>query len=65
MIYREVIKIQGRMFQIKRKFPQHKINFKKGSTSDLKIFFHCETIFKAQGLVWFADEIPTVEYKEI
>ena len=53
------------MFQVKRKFPQHRINFEKGNTSDLKIFFHCDTIFKAQGLVWFADEIKNIEYEEI
>jgi len=65
MIHREIIKIQERMFQVKRKFPQHRINFEKGNTSDLKIFFHCDTIFKAQGLVWFADEIKNIEYEEI
>ena len=65
MINREIIKIQERTFQVKRKFPQHRINFEKGNTSDLKIFFHCDTIFKAQGLVWFADEIKNIEYEEI
>ena len=65
MIHREIIKIQERMFQVKRKFPQHRINLEKGNPSDLKMFFHSDTIFKAQGLIWFADEIKNIEYEEI
>jgi len=51
------------MFQVKRKFPQHRINLKKGNAADLKTFFHCDTIFKSQGLIWFCNEILTVEYE--
>ena len=65
MVNREIIEIQGRMFQVKRKFPQHRINLEKGNPSDLKMFFHSDTIFKAQGLIWFADEIKNTEYEEI
>ena len=65
MIHREIIKIQERMFQVKRKFPQHRINLEKGNPLDLKMFFHCDTIFKTQGLIWFADEIKNIEYEEI
>jgi len=65
MVNQEIIEIQGRMFQVKRKFPQHRINLEKGNPLDLKIFFHCDTIFKAQGLVWFANEIKNIEYEEI
>ena len=53
------------MFQVKRKFPQHRINLEKGDPLDLKMFFYCDTIFKAQGLIWFADEIKNTEYEEI
>ena len=65
MINQEIITIQGRMFQVKRKFPQHKINLEKGNVADLKIFFHCDTIFKSQGLIWFVNEIKTIEYEEL
>ena len=61
----EIIEIQGRMFQVKRKFPEHRINLEKGNIADLKIYFHCDTIFKAQGLIWFVNEIKTVEYEEL
>ena len=65
MINQEIITVQGRMFQVKRKFPEHKINLEKGSIEDLKLFFHCDTIFKAQGMVWLCNEIETIEYEEL
>ena len=61
----DIITIQGRMFQVKRKFPQNRINLEKGNIADLKTFFHCDTVFKAQGMVWLCNEIHTVEYEEI
>jgi hypothetical protein len=65
VINQEIIEIQGRIFQVKRKFPEHRINLEKGNIADLKIYFHCDTIFKAQGLIWFVNEIKTVEYEEL
>ena len=65
MINQEIINIQEKLFQVKRKFPEHRINLEKGDIADLKLFFHCDTIFKAQGLIWFANEIKTVEYEEL
>ena len=61
----EIIEVQGRLFQVKRKFPEHKINLEKGSIDDLKLFFHCDTLFKAQGLLWVCNEIKTIEYEEL
>ena len=49
MINEKIIETQGRLFQVKRKFPENRINFEKGSVSDLKQFFHCDTVFRAQG----------------
>ena len=65
MINQEIINIQGRLFLIKRKFPQHRINLEKGDISILKQYFHCDTIFKSQGFIWFANEIKDAEYEEI
>ena len=36
MINEKIIETQGRLFQVKRKFPENRINFEKGSVSDLK-----------------------------
>ena len=61
----DIIEIQGRMFQVKRKFPEYQIDLNKGNIADLKLFFHCDALFKAQGHLWLCNEIQTVEYEEI
>tara|TARA_R110000744_G_scaffold100535_1_gene193962 strand:+ start:25 stop:231 length:207 start_codon:yes stop_codon:yes gene_type:complete len=61
----KIIEIQGKMFQVKRTFKEDKINLKKGSIKDLKILFHCDSIFKARGLLWICNEIKITEYEEI
>ena len=60
----KVIEVQGRMFQVKRTFPEQRIDLTKGSVEDLKTFFHCDTLFKAQGLLWICNEIKEIEYEE-
>ena len=61
----KTMEIQGRMFQIIRKFPEHQLNWEKADPSLLKEYFNCDTIFKSQGFIWFADEIKYIEYEEI
>ena len=65
MLKYEIIEIQGKLFQVKRKFPEHKINLEKGSISYLKLFFHCDTLFKAQGYLWVCNKIEDISYEEI
>ena len=65
-MYQKVIEIQGRMFQVKRKFHQNRINLEiKNAAKILKQYYHCDTIFKSQGLIWLCNEIETIEYEEI
>tara|TARA_R110002167_G_C12225254_1_gene609231 strand:- start:346 stop:540 length:195 start_codon:yes stop_codon:yes gene_type:complete len=61
----EIIEIQGRMFQVKRKIPEEQIRLEKGNSDDLKLFFHCDSLFKAQGYLWVCNEIKTVDYEEL
>jgi len=60
----EIIEIQGKLFQVKRKFPEYQINLEKGNIEDLKLFFHCDTIFKAQGYLWMVNKIKDISYEE-
>ena len=53
------------LFKVKRKFPEHRINLKKGNIIDLKNFFHCDTIFKSQGYLWICNKIEDISYEEI
>ena len=61
----EIIETQGKLYQLKRKFPEYQINLEKGSVSDLKQFFHCDTMFKAKGYLWLCNKIIDVSYEEI
>jgi len=61
----KVIEVEGRLFQVKRTFPENRINLEKGSIEDLKTYFHCDTLFKAQGLLWVVNEIKDINYEEI
>tara|TARA_R110002049_G_scaffold96794_1_gene236510 strand:- start:215 stop:412 length:198 start_codon:yes stop_codon:yes gene_type:complete len=65
MIKYEIIEIQGKLFQVKRKIPQQQIKLEKGSIEDLKLFFHCDTLFKAQGFLWVCNKIEDISYEEI
>ena len=61
-----IIEIQGRLFQVKRKFPENRINLNiKDGVTTLKQYYHCDTIFKSQGLIWLCNEIKDVEYEEL
>ena len=63
---KEIINIQGKLFQVVRKFKQERINLEvEDGVKILKQYFHCDTIFKAQGLIWLCNEIKDVEYEEI
>ena len=66
MIDQKIIEIQGRLFQVKRKFPENRINLNiKDGVTTLKQYYHCDTIFKSRGLIWLCNEIKDVEYEEL
>jgi|TARA_E500000318_G_C3368566_1_gene137561 hypothetical protein len=63
---KNIIEIQGRLFHVKRKFPENRINLNvENGVITLKQYYHCDTIFKSQGLIWFCNEIKDIEYEEI
>ena len=50
------------MFQVKRKFPEHRINLKvEDGVSILKQYYHCDTMFRAQGFLWLCNEIKETD----
>ena len=63
----DIITIQGRMFQVKRKIPLNQLNLEKHKdwVSLLKQFYHVDSLFKAEGYLWLFNEIKYVEYEEI
>jgi hypothetical protein len=66
MINQQIIEIQGKLFQVKRKFPEKRINLEvEDGAKILKQYYHCDTLFKAQGLLWICNEVKEIEYEEI
>ena len=62
----KVIEVQGRMFQVKRKFPENRINLNvENGVAILKQFYHCDTMFKADGQLWLCNEIKEISYEKI
>jgi hypothetical protein len=63
----DIITIQGRMFQVKRKIPLNQLNLNIHSdwVSMFKQFYHVDSLFKAEGLLWLCNEIKIVDYEEI
>jgi hypothetical protein len=67
MINQQIINIQGRMFQVKRRLPLNQLNLDKHKdwASLLKQYYHVDSLFKAEGKLWLCNEIKTIEYEEI
>jgi|TARA_R110000851_G_scaffold287896_1_gene441977 hypothetical protein len=65
MAKREIIEVQGNLFQVIRRFKEDRINLEKGSIQVLKTFLHCEVLFKAKGYLWACNKVIDVEYEEI
>ena len=66
--YSKILKIQDRMFQVKRILPESKIKikeFKDEWVSLLKQYYHVDTILRANGELWMCNEIKTIDYVEI
>ena len=66
MVDQKIITIQGRMFQVKRKFPLNQLNLEVNDwINTMKQFYHVDSLFKAVGYLWLCNEIKYVEYEEI
>jgi hypothetical protein len=63
---KNIIEIQGKLFHVKRKFPESRINLNvENGVTILKQYYHCDTMFRAQGFLWLCNEIKETEYEEI
>jgi len=63
---KNIIEIQGKLFHVKRKFPESRINLNvENGVTILKQYYHCDTMFRAQGFLWLCNEIKEVKYEEI
>ena len=65
--YSRIIKIQDRIFQIKRILPESKIKIDEFEDWAylLKQYYHVDTILRANGNLWMCNEINEIKYEEI
>ena len=62
---KEIINIQGGLYQVIIKFPEHSVNLKgEGNVSILKQHYHCDTMFRAKGYLWLCNKVIDVDYEE-
>ena len=65
--FSRILKIQDRMFQVKRVLPINKIKinqFEDWATL-LKHYYHVDTVLRTNDQLWLCNEIKTIEYVEI
>jgi len=63
---KNIIEIQGKLFHVKRKFLESRINLNvENGVTTLKQYYHCDTMFRAQGFLWLCNEVKDIEYEEI
>ena len=64
--FSKILKIQDRMFQVKRILPESRIKMNKFEdwASLLKQYYHVDTILRANGQLWMCNEIKTIDYVE-
>ena len=66
MIDQQIIEAQGKLFQVKRRFPEDRINLDvEDGVKILKQYYHCDTMFKAKGYLWLCNEIKEISYEEL
>jgi|TARA_B100000282_G_C31268344_1_gene280992 hypothetical protein len=63
--FSKILKIQDQMFQVKRIFPENRINMNcQEWPSLLKEYYHVDTILRANEQLWLCNKIETINYEE-
>ena len=65
--FSRILKIQNRMFQVKRILPESKIKINEFENwaSLLKEYYKVDTILRANNQLWMCNEIKIINYEEI
>tara|TARA_R100000657_G_C4583001_1_gene44511 strand:- start:106 stop:339 length:234 start_codon:yes stop_codon:yes gene_type:complete len=65
--FSKILKIQDRMFQVKRILPIDKVKIDKFENwaTLLKQFYQVDTILRTNDQLWICNKIETIDYVEI
>jgi len=60
---KQIITANGNLYQLIRIITESRL--KNPNMEDLKKYFHCDTLLRKQGLLYFCRLIEEIEYEEI
>jgi len=60
---KEIINANGNLYQLIRTIKENRL--KNPNMEDLKKYFHCDTLLRKQGVLYFCRLIEEIEYEEI
>ena len=64
--FSRILKLQDRMFQVKRILPENKVKINEFSdwVQLLKQYYHVDTILRTNDQLWICNEIKIIDYVE-
>jgi hypothetical protein len=60
---KKIITANGNLYQLIRTIKENRL--KNPNMEDLKKYFHCDTLLRKQGVLYFCRLIEEIEYEEI
>ena len=60
---KQIITANDNLYQLVRTIRENQLN--NPNMEDLKKYFHCDTLLRKQGLLYFCRLIEEIEYEEI
>ncbi len=61
----KIININGRLYKIKRTFPENRIKMIDGWVDVLRTLYHADIVFKRDGLLFICETIDDLDYEPI
>ncbi len=61
----KIININGRLYKIKRTFPENRIKMIDGWVDVLRTLYHADTVFKNDGILYICEMIEDLDYEPI
>ena len=61
----KIININGRLYKIKRTFPENRIKMIDGWVDVLRTLYHADIVFKNDGILYICEIIEDLDYEPI
>ncbi len=64
-MYNKVVKIDDKLYKVKRTFPESKIKMIDGWVDVLRTLYHIDIVFKRDGILYLCQTIDDLDYDTI